>query len=151
MKFALNWVGRNMAAKVKRKKEILVKAKKKECIARAKVGKGNGIIRINGKLINAFTSNPILIEMLNEPLLLSGDIINDLNIDVNVSGGGVMGQIIASRGVIAKAIVKHSKNQKLKEKMLAYDRLLLVDDPRRVEPKKPLGRKARTAKQKSFR
>jgi len=33
----------------------------------------------------------------------------------------------------------------------AYDRTLLVDDVRRVETKKPLGRKARRHKQKSKR
>ena len=49
------------------------------------------------------------------------------------------------------AIVEYTNDKKLKEKFIKYDRLLMVDDHRRVEPKKPLGKKARKKKQSSKR
>ena len=52
---------------------------------------------------------------------------------------------------LAKALFDFKPNEKLRQTMIAYDRLLLVDDPRRVETKKPLGPKARKKKQKSKR
>jgi small subunit ribosomal protein S9 len=61
-----------------------------------------------------------------------------------------MSQASAIRSCIAKAIVK-AKGKKFKELFTAYDRMLLVDDVRRVESKKPLGRKARKKKQHSKR
>ena len=62
-----------------------------------------------------------------------------------------MGQAVAARAAIAKSILEMRPNEKLKKKFLAYDRMLLVDDSRRVESKKPLGPKARKKKQKSKR
>ncbi|MEA3557768.1 MAG: 30S ribosomal protein S9, partial [Candidatus Thermoplasmatota archaeon] len=41
--------------------------------------------------------------------------------------------------------------EELKERYLNYDRALLVNDPRRHLPKKPLGRGARKKRQKSYR
>ena len=57
---------------------------------------------------------------------------------------------MAVRSCIAKAIVK-AKGKKYKDLYLAYDRSMLVDDVRKVESKKPLGRKARKKKQHSKR
>ena len=62
-----------------------------------------------------------------------------------------MSQAVAARASIAKALVGYLKDEKLKKKFIAYDRMLLVDDSRRVEPKKPLGPKARKKKQHSKR
>ena len=62
-----------------------------------------------------------------------------------------MGQAVAARSAIAKALFEFKPSEKLRQSFLAYDRLLLVDDPRRVETKKPLGTKARKKKQKSKR
>ena len=70
---------------------------------------------------------------------------------MNVNGGGATAQALASRTAIAKALVNYFGEKKLKEKFTKYDRTLLVDDSRRKEPKKPLGRGARAKKQLSFR
>ena len=77
---------------------------------------------------------------------------------VRVKGGGFTAQVYAIRQAIAKAIVSYyqkyvdeqSKNE-IKEVLLAYDRSLLVADPRRCEPKKFGGKSARARKQKSYR
>ena len=52
----------------------------------------------------------------------------------------------------AKALVEYSKNSKLKEQFLEYDRNLLVADVRRKEPAKPNRHgQARAKRQKSYR
>ena len=62
-----------------------------------------------------------------------------------------MGQAQAARSAIAKGIVKFTGDEGLKNLYLMEDRYLLVDDARRVEPKKFKGPKARARFQKSYR
>jgi small subunit ribosomal protein S9 len=134
----------------KKKKGIFSKAKKKEATARAVAKKGKGIVRINKR--NLITIEPKYVqELLKEPLELAGPISQEVDINVRTYGGGFMSQMIAARGAIAKALLEYAHDEKLKKKFLAYDRMLLVDDARRVEPKKQLGPKARRKKQKSKR
>jgi small subunit ribosomal protein S9 len=86
-----------------------------------------------------------------EPLGLAPEKASGVNIDVNVQGGGVMGQAEASRTAIAKALVQFYKDEDLARMFKQYDRSLLISDPRRKLPKKPLGRGARKKRQKSYR
>ena len=88
---------------------------------------------------------------LQEPLTLAGDLANEVDINIRVFGGGVMGQAEAARMVIAKGLVQWSQDMDLKEKFIQYDRTMLVGDPRRSEPKKYGGPGARARKQKSYR
>jgi small subunit ribosomal protein S9 len=136
--------------KKKRKTGINVKAKKKSAVARAVIKKGTGKIKVNNRNIEII--NPDYVKtLIKEPVMLAGETAKEYDITVNVHGGGIMGQAVATRAVIAKALVQGSKDKSLKETFLAYDRMLLVDDVRRVEAKKPLGTKARKKKQKSKR
>ena len=128
---------------------MTTKAKKKTAVARAVVTKGNGKITINHINVNAYAHGHLK-QMLLEPTILAPEAITDINIEVSVTGSGFMSRLVASRSCIAKAIVK-SKGKKYRDLFLAFDRNLLVDDTRRVESKKPLGRKARKKKQKSKR
>jgi len=133
-----------------KKKGITSKAKKKEAVANAVIRKGTGKIRINKKLLETVEPDYIQ-EMIREPLELAGELTSSVNIDVSVKGGGAIGQSVAARAAIAKSLVEFRHDEKLKKKFLAYDRMLLVDDARRVEPKKQLGPKARAKKQASKR
>ncbi|MEK6820864.1 MAG: 30S ribosomal protein S9 [archaeon] len=133
-----------------KKKETLFKATKKTAIARALVTKGTGVIRINSRRLSLMEPR-IVQDYIREPLEMAGDTMKDLNISVQVQGSGIMSQAVAARASIAKALVGYTKDEKLKSAFIAYDRMLLVDDPRRTEPKKPLGRKARAKKQHSKR
>ena len=74
-----------------------------------------------------------------------------MDINVNAYGGGIMGQADAIRTAIAKGLVEYFKDEELKKMFLEFDRSLLVNDPRRKEPKHPLGRGARKKRQKSYR
>ncbi len=137
--------------KKKSPKIVHTKAKKKKAIARATLYyPGNGTIRINGYLLDAWQNNKYVRMLIEEPVLLAGNLAKEVDIYVNVKGGGFMGQAMAVRGAIAKALAEIG-GDKLKELYLSYDRTLLVDDVRQVEPKKPLGPKARAKKQTSYR
>lgn len=75
-----------------------------------------------------------------------------------MKGGGHVSQLYAIRQAIAKGLVAfYAKNEdaasalELKKTYIAYDRTLLVADPRRCEPKKFGGRGARARRQKSYR
>jgi small subunit ribosomal protein S9 len=131
-------------------KPIIASGKRKTAIARASAFDGKGRTRINGKPIE-FHEPQMAREKMMEPIAIAGDLVKKVDIEVNVKGGGVMGQADASRTAIAKAIVSYTGDAELKRKYLAYDRSLLVSDPRRKLPKKPLGRGARVKRQKSYR
>ena len=86
-----------------------------------------------------------------EPLMIAKDLAKQVDIDVKVEGGGVMGQAEAARTAIARALLEFSNDPELKRAFLEYDRTLLVNDVRRKEPKKQGGRGARKRRQTSYR
>ena len=136
--------------KKKKAKGITAKAKKKTSVSRAVIRPGKGVVRINKRNLTAFQPAQIR-DFIMEPVEIAAEKAREVNITVNVHGGGFMAQAVAARSAIAKALVAFFKDEKLKKKMLAYDRLLLVDDIRRKESKKQLGVGARRKKQKSKR
>jgi small subunit ribosomal protein S9 len=129
---------------------ILTSGKRKTAVARAATKKGKGIITINGYPIE-FHPVQILREKIFEPIELVGDKINEVNIEVQVHGGGTTGQADAARTAIAKGIVEYFGDDKIEEMFRLYDRSLLVNDIRRKLPKKPQGSGARAKRQKSYR
>jgi len=136
---------------VKRGRVLLTSGKRKTAIARAVVRPGKGRIRINGIPLEIWEPE-IAREKIMEPLLIAGkEVWEDLDIYVNVSGGGFMGQAEAIRMAIARALVNWTKSAKLRKAFLEYDRTMLAGDPRRKEPKKFGGRGARARFQKSYR
>lgn len=134
----------------KRKKQTLFKAKKKEATAQASIKAGKGVVRINSRNLELFEPAQMK-ALIKEPIFLAGDAAQGVNITIHVEGSGSMSQALAARGAIAKALVEYTGDEKLRKTYLEYDRMLLVDDPRRTEPKKPLGPKARKKKQHSKR
>jgi len=132
------------------KKVVLASAKRKTAIARATVKPGTGILRINGRGIDAI-ENKYIRELIMEPLLLIGDLSKKINIKVRVRGGGVSGQAQAVRAAIARAIVKYFDDPEIEKIYRNYDKYLLVEDPRRKEMKKYGGPGARARFQKSYR
>lgn len=144
-----------MAAKKKskaKKKEApsVFRGKRKESIARASVRKGKGIVRVNSVRLEAL-DNKYVQEVISEPLRFAPEVASQVDISLNVVGGGQMGQAQACRVAIAHALVGFSGDESLKARMIAYDRSLLAEDSRRVEPKKYKGPKARARFQKSYR
>jgi len=133
------------------KKVLVISGKRKTAMARAVVKPGTGRIRINRIPIEIYEPE-IAREKIMEPLMQAGDdVLKELDIDVKVSGGGYMGQAEASRMVVANALLKWTKSQRLHRLFVEYDRTMVVGDPRRVEPKKFGGPGARAREQKSYR
>ncbi|MFQ6020998.1 MAG: 30S ribosomal protein S9 [Candidatus Aenigmatarchaeota archaeon] len=135
---------------VKKKPKIILKTgKRKKAVARAFAKPGKGNVYINTKSLETFPEIPKL--MIKEPLIIGEKVAKKLDINVNVNGGGIIGQASAARQAIAKILVE--KDKTLKEKFLNYDRSLLIADVRRTEPHKPSRSKAgpRRHKQRSKR
>ncbi len=132
------------------KKVVNTSGKRKTAVARATVQKGKGLIRIN-KIPLELHEPEIARWKIYEPVTLAGKSINSVNIKVSVQGGGFMSQANAVRTAIARGMVEYTGDSTLKTTFLEHDRSLLVNDPRRREAKKPLGRGARKKRQKSYR
>jgi small subunit ribosomal protein S9 len=124
--------------------------KRKTAIARATVMRGKGRVRVNHIPVEIMTPELVRLKVM-EPLRLAGKRIETLDIDINVQGGGIMGQADAVRTAIARGLVQYTGDQELEAIYRDYDRTLMVPDTRRKLPKKPLGRGARKKRQKSYR
>ncbi len=136
-------------------KDMTIRSKRKECVAKVQVRPGTGQIRVNKFKLDAWANNKYMRDMITLPLKMADAVIPNisqtLDFHINVKGGGIMGQVDAIRNGIARALVAHTENETLKKVFEKYDRSLLVEDHRRVEPKKYLKHKARARFQKSYR
>lgn len=132
-------------------KVINSSGKHKTAIARATVTKGTGKIRINRVPLELY--NPELVKMkISEPLIIAGDeIVSELDIDVDVRGGGIIGQANAVRTAVARGIVEWTNDTIVRDNFASYDRNLLVSDSRQKESKNFGGPGARAKYQKSYR
>jgi len=146
-------------------KIVVATGKRKSAIARAVIRPGKGRVWINGIPIEIWPVELARAKMM-EPLLLAGKKIRSLvDIEVNVKGGGYMGQADAVRMAIARGLVEFFKcegadeecirsnklSQALREIFEEYDRTMLAGDPRRPEPEKYMRYSARRRWQKSYR
>jgi small subunit ribosomal protein S9 len=127
----------------------VARGKRKTSVARASVKEGSGHIRVNSLLSSAI-HNRYIRDMIEEPLKVAGPEGNKVDVNVSMYGGGEMGQAQAARTAIAKALVQYF-GEGLKGTYEGMDKYFLCEDPRRVEPKKYKGRKARARFQKSYR
>ena len=132
--------------------------RKKTATAVAHCKSGSGLIKLNGKPIELAQPESLRLKIFEPILVLGKDAFSKVDIRITVKGGGHVSQVYAIRQALAKAIVAfHQKyvdeasKQELRDKLVAYDRSLLVADPRRCEPKKFAGPGARARYQKSYR
>jgi small subunit ribosomal protein S9 len=125
--------------------------KKKTAVARATVSDGEGRVRINSQPVELVEPEMSRLKML-EPFRISGsDLRDDVDIDVDVAGGGFAGQADAVRTAIARGLVEHYGDAELRDAFREFDRSLLVNDVRQRESKKWGGPGARARYQKSYR
>ena len=150
-------MGSEMCIRDRSKKVVNTSGKRKTAVARATVKAGKGRVRVNSEPIEIL--QPALSRRkAMEPLIIA-DAMNRLSkVDINVltHGGGIMGQTDAIRTALARGLVHYNGgaeglDEELRDEYLRFDRSLLVNDPRRKEPKHQLGRGARRKKQKSYR
>ncbi|SIQ99328.1 small subunit ribosomal protein S9 [Haladaptatus litoreus] len=124
--------------------------KKKTAIARATVTEGEGRVRINSKPVELVEPEMARLKML-EPFRIADDERDAVDVNVDVSGGGITGQADAVRTAIARGLVQHMNDAELRDAFMEFDRSLLVNDVRQSEPKKWGGPGARARYQKSYR
>lgn len=124
------------AKEARKRKEKIIQAigKRKRSVAMAILKKGSGKIRINSKPLELFSPRYARLR-IEEGLAFAKDTIKDVDIEVSAKGGGIFGQADAARIAICNALSIYDK--KLRDIFMAYDRSLLVPDPRRTEPHKP--------------
>jgi small subunit ribosomal protein S9 len=125
--------------------------KKKTAVARATVSEGEGRVRINAQPVELVEPELAQLKMLEPFRLADDDLREGVDVDVDVEGGGVMGQADAARTAIARGLVQHTNDAELRDAYMEFDRSLLVNDVRQSEPKKWGGPGARARYQKSYR
>lgn len=121
--------------------------RRKAATARARLFGGKGSIVINGKPADEyFSGNKTLIAELTDPLAVIGKQ-KEFDVTIVVSGGGLSGQVDASKLAIAKAI--SVMNEDLRSTLKKAS--LLKRDPREKERKKYGLKSARKREQFSKR
>ena len=116
----------------------LATGRRKTSTARVFLKEGSGSVTINDKEGKVFFGKEALLNEALEPLL-AAELKDKFDIKVNVTGGGVTGQIGAIRLGVARAILKYDASIKPSLKKDG----LLTRDSRMVERKKPGQPKAR--------
>ena len=123
---------------------------RKTARATAAIRPGLGRVRINRvpvELVQLLLAR----ERMMTPLELTADLRGKVDIDVDVAGGGYMGQAEAAAVAISRALAGWSKGDEVKRRIQEFDKHLLSGDPRQSEPKKFGGPGARRRNQKSYR
>jgi small subunit ribosomal protein S9 len=133
-----------------KKRATMATGKRKTAKARVAVTDGKGRIRINNVPIHLYQPKEAR-EKIMEPIMLSGEYADKVDVSIRVVGGGALSQAEAARMGLAQGLVKHTKSKRLRSTFIEYDRNMLSGDDRRKEPKKFGGPSARTRKQKSYR
>ena len=112
--------------------------RRKTAVARVYMTKGKGNVTVNKKDYKVVFPIDVLQAKIVQPFQLT-DTVNQYDVTVNVSGGGINGQVEAIRLGISRALVKENEEYK----PLLKEEGLMTRDPRMVERKKPGQPKAR--------
>ena len=139
----------------KKEKIVLTKGRKKTSMARVRIKKGVKSIKINGRPLEIYETE-LAKKVIEEPFMLAERVLgekalDELDFDINVKGGGIMGQAYACRTAIGKALLEWTGSEDLRKMFVEYDRTLIIDDVRLKEPKKYLKKGARARPIKSYR
>jgi len=132
-----------MADESNKMESVQTFGRKKTAVAVAYCKKGRGLMKINGVPIELVKPEVLKLKVYEPILLLGSERFAGVDIRIRVKGGGYTSQIYAIRQAIAKAIVAYNQKyvdeaskREIKEILTAYDRSLLVADPRRCRRKR---------------
>ena len=136
----------NIKSNLDNKDRAYATGRRKNSIARVWLKRGNGEIKINGKLIDKYFTRPVLQMIVNQPLnVIQAE--EGFKIMATVKGGGLSGQAGAIRHGISKALSLYDQTNRPALKKVGF----LTRDPRVVERKKSGLAKARRSYQFSKR
>ena len=120
--------------------------RRKSAVARVFIKSGSGLFTINNKPVDEYFSRETGRMIVRQPLELTGNMTN-LDIMVNICGGGESGQAGAVRHGITRALIDYDETLKPALSKAGF----VTRDAREVERKKVGLRKARRRKQFSKR
>ena len=120
--------------------------RRKSAVARVFIKPGSGLFTINNKPVDEYFSRETGRMIVRQPLELTGNMTN-MDIMVNICGGGESGQAGAVRHGITRALIDYDATLKPALSKAGF----VTRDAREVERKKVGLRKARRRKQFSKR
>jgi len=134
------------ATKTAKAQEFLGTGRRKCSVARVRVTTGSGKIEINGKTIDEYFDLETLKTIVRQPLVLT-ETVNNVDVVVNIYGGGKTGQAGAIRHGITRALIEFRPELRPELKKAGF----VTRDARKKERKKYGLKKARRAPQFSKR
>ena len=120
--------------------------RRKTSSARIYLSQGDGAITVNNKELADYFGREVAQMLVKQPLELC-NLIDKVNIDAKVKGGGSFGQAGAIRHGISRALLLFDEELRPQLKKAGF----LTRDSRKVERKKPGLKKARKSSQFSKR
>jgi small subunit ribosomal protein S9 len=116
----------------KNSNEIWATGRRKSAVARVRIRPGSGKIKVSGEDYEKYFTDESVRGYLLQPLTVTGKD-SDIDVFVNLTGGGRMGQAGALRHGIARALIKLDESLK----PILKDCGMLTRDARVKERKKP--------------
>ncbi len=117
---------------LKKEDEIWATGRRKSAVARVRMSSGTGQIKVNGKKLGDYFPSESVIGFIKQPLAVT-DSLKTVDVNANISGGGLVGQAGAFRHGIARALLKRDETLKPVLKNCG----MLSRDARVKERKKP--------------
>lgn len=126
--------------------ETVATGRRKRAVSSVRLRPGSGKVNVNGRDFDVYFPLEIQRKTITSPLRML-DAEDKYDLVVRVNGGGIEGQVIATRLGVARALVKENETRKPEFKAEGY----LTRDPRKKERKKYGHKKARKSFQYSKR
>lgn len=111
--------------------ETTATGRRKTAVSAVRLRPGSGTIEVNGRPIEEYFPLELQRQTILSPLAKYG-LQNNYDIIIRVKGGGVEGQVIATRLGITRALVSEDETKRHDFKSLGF----LTRDPRKRERKK---------------
>lgn len=105
--------------------------RRKTSVARVYLREGNGAVVVNGKDADAYFANPLLVNILKQPLVVT-ETADKFDILITCNGGGVSGQAGACRHGISRALCDNDEAYR----SVLHSNGYMTRDARMVERKK---------------
>ncbi|BAE81248.1 30S ribosomal protein S9 [Chlamydia felis Fe/C-56] len=126
--------------------ESVATGRRKQAVSSVRLRPGTGKIDVNGKAFDEYFPLEIQRATILSPLKVLGHT-EEFDLIIRINGGGIQGQVIATRLGLARALLKKNGDSKQELKSRGF----LTRDPRKKERKKYGHKKARKSFQFSKR